>query len=424
MHCHLGKGSTACCLLICCISKINIMPTLLQINFRCNSGSIGKIAEQIGSLAIERGWRSVIAYARGNPKSQSELIKIGSYCSVFWHGLETRIFDNHGLASRVATKNLVIQIAELKPDIIHLHNIHGYYLNYKILFDFLKKYNRPVVWTLHDCWAMTGHCCYFSMAKCDKWKTQCFNCPSKKDYPKSLLFDRSRQNYVDKRKSFIGLQNLHIVSVSNWLNQIVRESFLNYANLHTIHNGIDLDVFKPLNYREISSRYNLQNKKVLLGVANVWERRKGLADYLELRKRLSDDYVIVLIGLSKSQIESLPKGMIGISRTENQIQLAQWYSLADIVLNLSYQETFGLTSVEGFACGTPSIVYNVTASPELISDDTGLIVEPGNISQLVDAIKTMLSNPLKSENCRRRAEQFYDKDIAFQKYLKLYESLL
>jgi len=400
------------------------MPTLLQINFRCNSGSTGKIAEQIGSLAIERGWRSVIAYARGNPKSQSELIKIGSYCSVFWHGLETRIFDNHGLASRVATKKLVIQIDELKPDIIHLHNIHGYYLNYKILFDFLKKYNRPVIWTLHDCWPMTGHCSHFAAVKCYKWQTQCFDCSLKKDYPKSYLLDRSKKNFFDKKNSFTILNNLHIVSVSNWLNEIVKKSYLNCANLHIIHNGVDIDVFKPYKSTELRVKYNLIGKNILLGVASVWGKWKGLDDYVELRKHLNDNYAIVLIGLSELQIESLPKGMIGIRRTENQTQLAQWYSLADIVLNLSYQETFGLTTVEGFACGTPSIVYNVTASPELISDDTGVVVEPNNILQLVKAINKLCSNPLKSSDCRKRAELLYDKNIAFQKYLDLYESLL
>ena len=400
------------------------MPTLLQINFTCNSGSTGKIAEQIGNLAIETGWKSYFAYSRGTANSTSNIIRIGNKLNVFWHGLETRIFDNHGLASRIATKRFVSKIEEIKPDIIHLHNIHGYYLNYQILFDFLKKYNHPVVWTLHDCWAMTGHCAYFSMANCNKWKKQCFDCSLKKDYPKSLFFDNAKQNYHNKKVAFQGVNNLHIVSVSNWLNNIVKESYLNYANLHVIYNGIDIKMFKPLDSQKMKLEYNLNNKKILLGVANVWEKRKGLADYVELRKKISKDFVIVLIGLDKKIIKSLPEGIIGISRTENQRQLAQWYSLADIVLNLSYQESFGLTTVEGFACGTPSIVYNTTASPELISDDTGLIVEPGNISQLVDAIKAKCSKPLKSDNCRQRAEQFYDKNVSYQKYLDLYNKLL
>ncbi len=401
------------------------MPTLLQINFS-NFGSTGKIAEQIGVLAINQGWKSYFAYSRskGRSESQSKIVQIGGKLNVYWHGFESRILDNHGLASRSATKRFIKQIVNLSPDIIHLHNIHGYYLNYKILFEFLKMYNRPVVWTLHDCWAMTGHCAYFSMAGCGKWKKQCFDCPLKKEYPKSFLLDRSKQNYQDKEATFKGLENLHVVSVSNWLNNIVKESYLNYANLHVIYNGVDIKMFQPFDGHKLKVEYNLQGKKILLGVANVWEKRKGFADYIELRKKISKDFVIVLIGLDKKIIKQLPEGIIGICRTENQTQLAQWYSLADIVLNLSYQESFGLTTVEGFACGTPSIVYNTTASPELISDDTGLVVETGNISQLVEAINKLCSNPLKSSDCRKRAELLYNKNIAFQKYLDLYESLL
>ena len=399
------------------------MPTLLQIN-SFNIGSTGKIAEQIGSLAIKQGWNSYFAFPRGFNKSNSEIIRIGGRMNMFWHGFESRIFDNQGLASRLATKKIVNQIVKISPDIIHLHNLHGYYLNYKILFEFLKEYNHPIVWTLHDCWPMTGHCCYFTMANCSKWKTQCTNCPLKKDYPKSFLFDRSKQNYIDKKNAFTGIKNIHIVSVSNWLNEIVKDSFLGYANLHTIRNGIDIETFKPQISNNLRLKNSINNKIILLGVASRWEPRKGFNDYIELRKLLNDDYIIVLIGLDDKIIKSLPKGIIGIKRTENQQQLAQWYSEANIVLNLSYQETFGLTTIEGFACGTPSIVYNTTASPELISEDTGVIVKPGDINQLYAAIKKITINPLKSEDCRKRAVDLYDKDIAFREYLNLYNMIL
>ena len=232
------------------------MPTLLQINVTCNQGSHGKIAEQIGSLALKNGWRSVIAYSRGNAESESETIKIGNRLNMYWHGFESRIFDNHGLSSRLATKKLVKQILDIHPDIIHLHNIHGYYLNYKILFEFLKEYNHPVVWTLHDCWSITGHCSHFVSANCKRWKTKCFDCPLKsKNYPKSYLFDRSTQNYFDKKAAFSSINNLHIISVSNWLNDIVKESFLNYANLHVIHNGIDISTFKPIETEKDNKKF-------------------------------------------------------------------------------------------------------------------------------------------------------------------------
>ncbi len=399
------------------------MPSILQINI-FNNLSTGTIAEQIGKLVLQKGWNSYFAYSRGTSNSESQIIRIGHYFNVYVHVLETRFFDNHGLASRLSTKKLIKQIEEISPDIVHLHNIHGYYINYKLLFDFLKKYDHPVVWTLHDCWAMTGHCCYFSIAKCYKWQTQCCDCPLKNDYPKSYLFDHSKQNFILKKNAFTGLNNLHVVSVSNWLNEVVKKSYLNYANLHIIHNGVDLDVFRPYQSNELRERYNILDKVLLLGVASTWARWKGFDDYIELRKHLSDDYVIVLIGLENKIIKTLPKGIIGICRTENQIQLAQWYSEADIILNLSYQESFGLTTVEGFACGTPSIVYNTTASPELITDTTGLVVDVGNISQLVEAITQIRQHPLQSKDCRQRATAIYDKNIVFQKYMDLYENIL
>jgi len=395
------------------------MPTLLQINVTCNSGSTGKIAEQIGSLALKNGWRSIIAYSRGNAESESETIKIGNRLNIYWHGIESRIFDNHGLSSRLATKKFVKRILEISPDIIHLHNIHGYYLNYKILFEFLKKYNRPIVWTLHDCWAFTGHCGHFTMANCYKWKTQCFDCPLKKDYPKSFLFDRSRQNYIDKKESFTGLRNLHIVSVSNWLNEIVKESFLNYANLHVINNGIDISKFSPC-------EKNKNGKFAILGVSNVWDESKGLYDFFKLRKLLPEDFSITLVGLTKGQLKNLPEGISGITRTESQKELANLYSKSDVLISLSHAETFGLTIAEAYACGIPAIVYDNTALPELIpnNNSTGFIVKTGDVESVAFAVKKLKGSPILAANCRKRAETLYDKNIAFGKYLELYEKIL
>ena len=393
------------------------MPTLLQINVTCNSGSHGKIAEQIGSLAIKRGWKSYIAFSRGNPNSESETIRIGNSLNMYWHGFESRIFDNHGLSSRIATKNFIRQIETIKPDIIHLHNIHGYYLNYKILFEFLKQYNRPVVWTLHDCWTMTGHCSHFVPANCYKWKTQCFDCPLKKDYPKSLLFDHSRQNYIDKKTAFTGIKNLYIVSVSKWLNEIVKESFLNCANLHVIHNGIDISKFSPC-------EKNKNGKFAILGVSNVWDERKGLYDFFKLRKLLPEDFSITLVGLTKGQLKNLPEGISGITRTESQSELAQLYGKSDVFVNTTYADNFPTVNIEALASGTPVITYQTGGSPEAIDEKTGIVVPQGDISKLVESIKTLRQNPLKSEDCRLRSEKLYNKDIAFQKYLDLYENIL
>ncbi len=395
------------------------MPTLLQINVTCNQGSHGKIAEQIGCLALKNGWRSAIAYSRGNAESESETIKIGNRLDMYWHGFESRIFDNHGLSSRLATKKLVKQILDIHPDIIHLHNIHGYYLNYKILFEFLKAYNRPIVWTLHDCWPITGHCSYFTQVNCERWKTKCFDCPLKsKNYPKSYLFDRSTQNYYDKKAAFSSINNLHIVSVSNWLNNIVKESFLNYANLHVIHNGIDISTFKPIEKEKDNKQFTI------LGVSNIWEERKGLYDFYKLRELLPKEYHITLVGLNQKQITELPKGITGISRTQKQQELAELYAKADVFINSTYADNFPTVNLEALASGTPVITYQTGGSIEAVDEKTGFVVPQGDISKLVETIKVLKLNPLKSDDCRKRAETLYDKNIAFGKYLELYKTAL
>lgn len=404
------------------------MPILLQINSVNNWGSTGRIVEQIGQLALSKGWNSYVAYGRGLSDSQSELIRIGNKLDIYCHVIQTRLFDNHGLASTSATKELINKIQEIKPNIIHLHNIHGYYLNYKILFQYLAQTKVAVVWTLHDCWSLTGHCSYFSFIQCDKWEKQCFQCPEKRTYPTSYLFNRSKQNYKDKKAAFTSLPHLTIVPVSDWLAGLIRKSFLNKYPIHRIYNGVDLNVFKPRrDNNPIKEKLGITSKKMLLGVANVWTVRKGLYDYLALRQELPDDYVIVLIGLDEKQIRSLPKGVIGIKRTDNAHELAAYYSAADVVLNLSYEETFGLTTIEGLACGTPCVGYNRTATPELISENTGFVVEAGNIDKLLKAIEQVIKekgNDFTVEQCRKRAERGFDKNDCYQEYLDLYEQLL
>jgi putative colanic acid biosynthesis glycosyltransferase len=402
------------------------MKTLLQINSVVNSGSTGRIAEEIGQTAIAAGWMSYIAYGRHARISQSELIKIGSDWDIWMHGLQTRLFDRHGLASTAATRELVEQIKKIKPDIIHLHNIHGYYINIEILFRYLKDANIPVVWTLHDCWPITGHCAHFTFVGCDKWKTQCFSCPQKKDYPGSYFLDRSKQNHKLKRKLFTSVNEMTIVPVSNWLADIVKQSYLKDYPIRVINNGIDVNVFSPQGRDGIRLKYGLVDKFILLGVATEWERRKGLHDFIELSKTLKDDEIIVLVGLKDDQIKTLPENIIGITRTESTQELAEFYSSADVVMNISYEETFGLTTVEGFACGTPGIVYNTTASPELIDDSTGLIVDPGDIKGLVNAITQIKEKGKQSysEACVKRAHRLYRKEDRYREYIELYEELL
>lgn len=401
------------------------MPKLLQINVTANWGSHGKIADSIGQLAIQKGWESIIAYGRMHNKSQSQLLKIGDNKDVKIHGIATRLFDYHGLMSQDSTKDFIVQASKFNPDIIHLHNIHGYYLNYQLLFEWIKSREIPVVWTLHDCWPYTGHCAYYTFENCVKWQTSCEDCPGLGNYPKSF-WDGSIRNFIRKRQSFLGVKNLTLVPVSDWLRRDLGKSFLkNYPSI-TIHNGIDINLFKPsLNIDTIKSKFNIYEGKILLGVASVWEKRKGLEEFLKLRDLLPQNYNIILIGLTNDQIKSLPNGIIGINRTDNIQDLVDLYSAADLFLNPTLEDNFPTTNLEALACGTPVITYNTGGSPEAIDEKTGIVIDYGDINKFASSIiDTIEVNPLSSIDCRERAINLFDKDKTYQSYLRLYEKLL
>jgi putative colanic acid biosynthesis glycosyltransferase len=402
------------------------MNTLFQINSVINSGSTGRIAEEIGQTAISAGWKSYIAYGRNDRPSQSELIKIGNDWDIKMHGFQTRLFDRHGLGSISATKELIGKIKEISPDIIHLHNIHGYYINIEILFNYLLNSNIPVVWTFHDCWPITGHCAHFTFVGCEKWKTQCYNCPQKKNYPSSWVVDRSEKNYNLKKELFTSLPNLTLVPVSNWLSEILKESYLQHYPLNVIHNGINTEFFKPSSDKVFRIKYSLENKFILLGVATSWGLKKGLYDFIELSKLLKTDYQIVLVGLSRKQIEQLPDNILGIERTESVKELAEIYSASDVFVNPTYEDSFPTTNLESLACGTPVITYKTGGSPEAIDELTGIVVEQGNIGKLIDAINKVKDKGKQSysEACVNRAHRLYKKEDRYQEYIELYGSLL
>ncbi len=400
------------------------MAVLLQINVTANWGSHGRIAEDIGKLAMEHGWKSYIAYGRYANKSKSDIYKIGSTIDIYNHVFQTRLFDRHGLASKHATRRLIEYIDSVTPDIIHLHNIHGYYLNYPLLFEYLQKSEIPIVWTLHDCWAFTGHCAYFDYINCDRWRLYCHHCPALGQYPHSYLFDRSYDNFNDKCKWFTSLKKTTIVPVSNWLATKVRQSFLSCYPIQVIHNGVDTSTFS---YQSVKKEdFGLQDKFIVLGVASVWDDRKGLADFLKLRNVLPAEYVIILIGLTNKQIKKLPKGILGISRTNSVKELAEYYSLADVYVNLSVEETLGMTTLESQSCGTPVIVYNATACPEAVSQKTGLVVNSHDIKQLVADIQqiTQKENTVFSTYCRNWVEENFNNRNTYQKYFRLYQRIL
>lgn len=404
------------------------MPILLQINVVANWGSTGRIAEEIGQVAMANGWKSYIAYGRrGTPQSKSQLIRIGTNWNILWHGFQSRLFDNHGRASKKATRKLINRIQEIKPDIIHLHNIHGYYVNYEILCEYLAKTDIPVVWTFHDCWTFTGHCAHFSYVKCNQWLDGCLKCTQKRTYPSSYLLCKASDNYQTKKKVFTSIPHLTIVPVSNWLGNLVKQSFWGKYPIYRIYNGVNTQVFKPKEQVDFRKTIGVTKRYMLIGVATTWTSTKGLKDYYALREFLpEDEYAIVLIGLDKKQILDLPKGIKGVLRTNSVNELVSYYSAADIVLNLSYQETFGLTTVEGLACGTPGIAYNLTASPELISEETGFIVEPGDIMGVAHAVRIITTNGKQyySAACRLRAEQCFNKAECWKEYVNLYQKLI
>ena len=402
------------------------MPILLQINTIINSGSHGKIAEAIGNMVMEQGWDSFIAYGRRPRASKSKLIKIGTKWDIGWHVLQTRLFDRHGLASRRATKNLIKRIKTIQPDIIHLHNIHGYYLNIEILFAYVSNANIPVVWTLHDCWSFTGHCSYFDFIKCEKWKSQCKACPQKEEYPSSFFIDRSEKNFLLKKELFSNLSNITLVPVSNWLKDILKESFLKNSPVKVIYNGINTDVFYPVASKAIRTKYNLHEKFIILGVASPWSLRKGLKDFIKLSEKLGLGYQIILVGLSSKQKNALPKNIIGIERTENFNELVQLYSVSDVFVNPTYEDNFPTTNLESLACGTPVVTYRTGGSPEAIDSSTGMVVDKGDMDGLINAIQQihLKGKSFYSSACRARAVQLFSKEDRFKEYMDLYQELL
>ena len=396
---------------------------ILQINCIANSCSTGRIAEQIGELAQQEGWESYIAYGQYAYTSSSKLIRIANKFDLGIHFIETRLLDRHGLSSRLATKRLIKKVKEINPDIIHLHNIHGYYLNYPILCDYLISSGKPVVWTMHDCWALTGHCAYFDTANCERWKSGCFQCPLKSIYPKSIFADRSQKNYTQKTQWFTALDNLTIVAVSGWLNDIVKQSILKEKRLELIHNGIDIKRFHPV--ENVDNHYHFQGKKVLLGVVASWTVEKGFYDFISLSKHISDEYCIVMVGVNDSMKKKLPHNIIGINKTENLETLSQLYSRALVLLTLSHNDTFPTTNLEALACGTPVITYPTGGSPEAVDDKTGFVVEAGDFDKVIEAIKIIDTNgkAYYSQNCRTRALEYFDKDKQLAKYIELYKSI-
>lgn len=395
--------------------------TLLQINVTANWGSTGKIAEQIGLCAQANGWESYIAYGRMMNPSRNNLIKIGTQMDVYKHYAEGKFLDNEGLASRSSTRAFLKRLDDIKPDIVHLHNIHDHYMNYRLLFSYLAEKKIPVVWTQHDQWATTGHCMY-NLCGCERWKEDCHDCPLSKWYS----LDRSRRNHELKKRLLAEIPTLTIVPVSEWLGDNIRQSHLKERPIQVIHNGIDIHTFSP-QPTTAHERYGIAvSKKIILGVAAVWDSRKGLNDFYELAKRLpKDEYAIVIVGQLTSEARKTGDScqMVFVNRTQNALELAQLYSSASVFVNPTYQDNYPTTNLEAISCGTPVVTYRTGGSPESVDKQTGAVVEQGDIEGLVSAVARLVKSDY-TEMCRQKALQEFDNTKCFNPYVALYNKLL
>lgn len=396
-------------------------PKLVQINSYSGFGSIGRIAAQIGLAAQQAGWDCyMVSGTRYSRPTVLKNIHFDNIWSERLHALYSLLCDAHGRGSYFATLNLIQKIRKLNPDVIHLHNVHGYYLNVRLFFHFLKKSGIPVLWTLHDCWTMTGHCAHFEPAACERWQTECRDCPLKHAYPRTLLADASRKNFHWKKKLFTSMKNLHIVAVSQWLADIVSRSYLRQYPVRVIRNGIDLKLFRPTP-SDLRERLGIGDRKVLLGVSSVWYTEKGTDDFFRLSENPA--YCVIMIGLSEEQQKAFPKTVLGIRRTYNQEELAAYYTLADVLVNPTYNDSFPTVNIEALACGTPVVTYRTGGSPEAVDAATGLVVSCGDYEGLLSAIEEICARPKPVEACRRAAETKFDMDRCAEQYVKVYTEI-
>lgn len=399
------------------------MKTILSIN-TVNYGSTGNIMRGISNIAEKNGFECWKAYAADKHNSsllEKEII-ISSYNVRRLNEYYSWFTGKRGFSSYFSTKNFLKKVEKIKPDIIHLHNLHNNYIHVGLLFDYIKKNHIKVIWTLHDCWAFTGRCPHFQIYNCNKWKIGCYDCAYPKiEYP-SVRVDKTDILWKRKRNAFTGVENMLIVTPSQWLAGLVKESFLSEYAVNVINNGIDLNVFKPTasNLRE-----KWWGKKyVILGVAFDWGKRKGIDVFIELSKRLSEEeYCIVLVGTNSELDKSLPKNIISIHKTMNQKELAEIYTIADVFVNPTREEVLGMVNIEALACGTPVITFRTGGSPECIDDNCGEVCDVDDLESLYMMITKVCTNKPYTENqCVLRAKKFLMSD-KYMEYVQEYKKM-
>ena len=390
---------------------------IVQINYGIK-GSTGTIMLSVADVVRKKGGQ---AHTFSSPKKQpkpTDHILFGSRIENLTHRIVGVTTGISGIGSVLGTWSLIRNIKKLKPDVVHLHNLHGWYVNLPLLFDFLKQENIKTVWTLHDCWAFTAQCAHFTIENCNKWKTGCYNCPRYRIYPNSFV-DNTRRMYRHKQKWFTGVQDLTIVTPSHWLAGLVGESFLKDYPVRVIHNGIDLSVFKPTE-SDFRKKHHCENKFILLGVAFGWGVRKGLDVFEELASRLDDRFQIVLVGTDDAVDRNLPEGIISIHRTQNQAELAEIYTAADLFVNPTREDNYPTVNMESLACGTPVVTFQTGGSPECVDPTCGSVVPCDDIDALEQEILRIAEiKPYSPDACLKKAKEF-DMNERFEEYVKLY----
>ena len=394
---------------------------VVQINSTCGVGSTGKICISISEMLTKENIENYIVYS-----SEKSDYPLGYKCAnkpyIKFQALKSRIFGNNGFNSKKITRKTISFLKKIHPDIVHLHNLHSHNINLTQLFSFLKKENIRVIWTMHDCWAFTGYCPHFTFIACNQWTSACISCPQYKTT--SWFFDRSRGMYKRKKTAETGVKNLTIVTPSQWLADLVKQSFLKDYPIKVIHNGIDLTVFKPTP-SDFRKKYGIpENKFILLGVAFGWGVRKGLDVFIELAHRLDKEkFQIVLVGTDNNVDKQLPQEIISIHRTQNQAELAEIYTAADLFVNPTREEVLGLVNIEANACGTPVVTFRTGGSPECISEKTGSVTGYNDIDALQKEIERICeTKPFSKEDCITRAKEF-DENVRFKEYLELYKTV-
>ena len=388
---------------------------VVQINATCK-GSTGKIAVDMSKLLNSKSIENYIFFSYGKSNYENA-IKYMSYFEVKVNALISKITGMYGFCSGFATRRLIRKLKKINPDVVQLHNLHSHNVNLTLLFNYLKESKVKIIWTFHDCWAFTGYCTYFDSQGCDKWITGCKNCPQRKNA--SWFFDRSKKLYNLKKSILDGIDDLTIVTPSAWLAELSKQSMFKNFPIKVINNGIDLSIFKP-SPSDFKKKHNIDDKYMLLGVASPWDKRKGLSVFAELSKMLDERFRIVLVGLSKPQIDALPENILGLPRTQNQQELSEIYSAADCFVNPTYEDNFPTVNLESLACGTPVITFNTGGSPECIDDLTGAVISKDDIASLHKAINNLFFTGIKTEDCTNRAISKFDAKERYNDYFNLY----